>query len=71
MQIGYARGSTEDQNLALKHYARPSRIGYSLKALTNPTGCRLAEIHRFLKCHLDADRTNDQSSQMRKAGFPL
>lgn len=70
MQIGYARGSTEDQNLALQHCARPSRIGYSLKALTNLTGCRLAVIHRFLKCHLD-DRTNGLSSSMRKAGFPL
>ena len=51
--------------------ARLARIGYSPKALADLTDCRLPEIRRFLKGQLDADRTDEISTQMRKAGLPI
>ena len=51
--------------------ARLARIGYSPKALADLTDCRLPEIRRFLKGQLDADRTDELSTQMRKAGLPI
>lgn len=51
--------------------ARLARIGYSPKALADLTDCRLPEIRRFLKGQLDADRTEELSTQMRKAGLPI
>ena len=51
--------------------ARLARIGYNPKALADLTDARLPEIRRFLKGKLDADRTDELSTLLRKAGLPI
>ena len=50
--------------------ARLARVGYSPKALADLTDARLPEIRRFLKGKLDAERTDELSTLLRKAGLP-
>ncbi|KZL24079.1 hypothetical protein PsAD37_02926 [Pseudovibrio sp. Ad37] len=51
--------------------AKLARIGYGPKALAEMTDSRVPEIRRFLKGQLDADRTDEISTIMRRAGLPL
>ncbi|SFL23479.1 hypothetical protein SAMN04488518_12511 [Pseudovibrio ascidiaceicola] len=51
--------------------AKLARIGYGPKALAEMTDTRVPEIRRFLKGQLDADRTDEISTIMRRAGLPL
>ena len=49
--------------------ARLARVGYSPRALADLTEVRLPEIRRFLKGKLDAERTDELSSLLRKVGL--
>ena len=51
--------------------ARLARIGYGPKALAELTDARLPGIRRFLKGRLDAERTDELTTMMRKAGLPV
>lgn len=51
--------------------ARLARIGYTPVALAAQFDTKPAEIRRFLKGKLDADRTAELSDAMRRAGLPL
>ena len=51
--------------------ARLARVGYSPKALADLTDARLPEIRRFLKGKLDAERTDELSTLLRKVGLPI
>ncbi|MCY3767335.1 MAG: AAA family ATPase [Gemmatimonadetes bacterium] len=51
--------------------ARLARVGYSPRALANLTNVRLPEIRRFHKEKLDAERTDELFTFLRKAGLPI
>jgi len=51
--------------------ARLSRIGYTPKTLSELTDTHLSEMRRFLKGKLDAERTEELSLVLRKAGLPI
>jgi|AntRauTorckE5430_2_1112549.scaffolds.fasta_scaffold00479_5 type II secretory pathway predicted ATPase ExeA len=51
--------------------ARLTRIGYPPKALADQFDTRLPEIRRFLGGKLDAERTEEITTMMRRAGLPI
>jgi hypothetical protein len=51
--------------------ARLTRIGYPPKALADQFDTRLPEMRRFLGGKLDAERTEEITSMMRRAGLPV
>ena len=50
--------------------ARPARIGYGPKALSELTDARISGIRRFLKGRPDTERTDGPATMMRRAGLP-
>jgi type II secretory pathway predicted ATPase ExeA len=51
--------------------ARLARIGYTPKTLAEQFDARPTEINRFMKGKLDAERTQELTDAMRRAGLPL
>ncbi len=51
--------------------ARLARIGYTVKALANQFDARPAEVNRLMKGKLDAERTQELTEMMRRAGLPV
>ena len=51
--------------------ARLARIGYTPKTLADLTDTRLPEMRRFLQGKLDAERTEELTVTLRRAGLPI
>ena len=51
--------------------ARLARIGYTAKALAEQFDARPAEVNRLMKGKLDAERTQELTEAMRRAGLPV
>ena len=51
--------------------ARLARLGYSAKTLAEQFDTRLPEMRKFLKGHLDSERTQELGQMMRQAGLPI
>lgn len=51
--------------------ARLARIGYTSKTLADLTDTRLFEMRRFLQGKLDAERTEELTVTLRRAGLPI
>ena len=51
--------------------ARLTRVGYPPKALADQFDTRLPEIRRFLGGKLDAERTEEITVMLRRAGLPI
>jgi len=51
--------------------ARLARIGYTAKTLAEQFDARPSEVNRFMKGKLDAERTQELTEAMRRAGLPV
>ncbi len=51
--------------------ARLARIGYTVKSLAEQFDARPTEVNRLMKGKLDAERTQELTESMRRAGLPV